>query len=89
MFNREIIRNIISSLAAEAVFIGTSSWKYELCRARHNSYFAAHRIMPGTGQDSAIGEGITSFLMVTLGIIKGFVERPEPGRADDSDATGR
>jgi hypothetical protein len=44
--------------------------------------------MPSAGQDSAIGEGITSFLKVTLVIIKGFVERPELGRADDSDATG-
>jgi hypothetical protein len=37
-------------------------------------------LMPSTGQGPAIGEGITSFLKVTLGIIKGFAERPEPGR---------
>ena len=28
--------------------------------------------MPSTGEDPAIGEGIASFLKVTLGIIKGF-----------------
>jgi hypothetical protein len=35
-----------AELAAKGVFIGTSSWKYQLCRDRHNWYFAAHRIMP-------------------------------------------
>ena len=61
-FDREAVKAKAAELAAESVFIGTLSWKYELCRARHKSYFAEHRIMPSTGQDFAIGEGITSFL---------------------------
>jgi hypothetical protein len=45
-FDREQIKEKAAALAAKGVFIGTSSWKYELCRDRHNKYFAEHRIMP-------------------------------------------
>jgi len=45
-FDREAIKPKIAALATLGVYIGTSSWKYELCRDRHNSYFAEHRIMP-------------------------------------------
>ena len=44
--------------------------------------------MPSVGEDPAIGEGITSLLKVTLGIITGFAGKLEPGWADDSDSTG-
>jgi hypothetical protein len=60
-FDREKMKQITSELAAKGVFVGTSSWKYELCRDRHKGYFAEHRIMPSAGQDAAIGEEITSF----------------------------
>jgi hypothetical protein len=38
-FKRASIAEKVSSLAAEGVFIGTSSWKYPLCRARRKGYF--------------------------------------------------
>lgn len=87
-FDREPVKQRAAELAAKGVFIGTSSWKYELCRDRHNGYFAEYRIMPSAGEDPAIGEGITSFLQVTLGIIKGFAGKLELGWADDSDSPG-
>jgi hypothetical protein len=45
-FDRDKMKRAAAELAVKGVFIGTSSWKYPLCRARHNSYFAVHRIMP-------------------------------------------
>jgi len=38
-FDREQIKSQAAALAAHGVYLGTSSWKYELCRAQHNSYF--------------------------------------------------
>jgi len=87
-FERNRCQEAVQALAAQGVFLGTSSWKYPLCRSRHNGYFAEYRIMPSVGEDPTIGEGITSFLKVTLGIIKGFAGKPELGWADDSDSTG-
>jgi hypothetical protein len=34
-FDREQMKTRAAELAAKGVFIGTSSWKYQLCRARH------------------------------------------------------
>jgi hypothetical protein len=45
-FNREQLKQQAAELAAQGVFMGTSSWKYQLCRDRHKGYFAEHRIMP-------------------------------------------
>jgi hypothetical protein len=60
-FDREAVKAAAAELAARGIYLGTSSWKYELCQDRHNLYFAEHRIMPSAGQDAAIGEEITSF----------------------------
>jgi hypothetical protein len=38
-FDREKMKRKAAELAAKGVFIGTSSWKYQLCRDRHNPYF--------------------------------------------------
>jgi len=38
-FDRDQIKKRAAELAARNVYVGTSSWKYELCRARHKGYF--------------------------------------------------
>jgi hypothetical protein len=45
-FDREKLKQSVADLANQGVFIGTSSWKYPLCRSRHKGYFAEYRIMP-------------------------------------------
>jgi hypothetical protein len=46
VFDRDRLKTRAAELAAQGVYLGTSSWKYALCRARHKEYFAEHRIMP-------------------------------------------
>lgn len=38
-FDREKIKRTAGKLAAEGIYIGISSWKYQLCRVRHKGYF--------------------------------------------------
>jgi hypothetical protein len=38
-FDRELIKRKMAELAAKDIYVGTSSWKYTLCRARHKEYF--------------------------------------------------
>ena len=45
-FEREALIQRMAELASKGVYLGTSSWNYELCRDRHNSYFAEYRIVP-------------------------------------------
>jgi hypothetical protein len=42
-FDREQMKVKAAELAAKGVFVGTSSWEYELCRSRHNKYFPTGR----------------------------------------------
>jgi len=40
ILTRQVLAWQAASLAAAGVYIGTSSWKYPLCRDRHKGYFA-------------------------------------------------